>query len=49
MSAKRNTAKQEPEAIESHELAGELTHEQRIRLAEGLAADNVIGKIYFCN
>jgi hypothetical protein len=36
MSAKRNTAKQEPGAIEPHELAGELTHEQRVELAKGL-------------
>ena len=27
-----------PEPLEPHELAGELTHEQRVALAEGLVA-----------
>jgi len=38
MSAKRKTTKQESKAIEPHELAGELTHEQRLKLADGLVA-----------
>ena len=38
MNAKRKTAKKEPRAIEPHELAGELTHEQRVALADGLVA-----------
>lgn len=29
---------QEKEPIEPHELAGELTHEQRLKLADGLVA-----------
>jgi hypothetical protein len=29
---------QEKEPIEPHELAGELTHEQRVALADGLVA-----------
>lgn len=36
--SKRKTSKQEPEPIEPHELAGELTHEQRVALADGLVA-----------
>ncbi len=32
----RKTVKKEPTAIEPHELAGELTHEQRVSLAKGL-------------
>ena len=36
MSAKRKTTKQESEAIEPHDLAGELTHDQRVSLAKGL-------------
>ena len=36
MKGSRKTAKKEPTAIEPHELAGELTHEQRVELAKGL-------------
>lgn len=36
---KRSRAtKAPPEPIEPHELAGELTHEQRVALADGLVA-----------
>lgn len=35
---KARATKAPPEPIEPHELAGELTHEQRIKLAEGLVA-----------
>jgi len=33
---KRQTAEQKQRALEPHELAGELTHEQRVELAKGL-------------
>jgi len=29
---------QQKEPLEPHELAGELTHEQRVKMAEGLVA-----------
>ena len=35
---KQKTTKQKQRTIEPHELAGELTHEQRLKLADGLVA-----------
>jgi len=33
---KQKTTEQEQRTLEPHELAGELTHEQRVELAKGL-------------
>jgi hypothetical protein len=33
---KQKTTKQKQRTLEPHELAGELTHEQRVELAKGL-------------
>ena len=35
---KQKTTKQKQCTLEPHELAGELTHEQRLKLADGLVA-----------
>ena len=35
---KQKTTEQKQRTLEPHELAGELTHEQRVKLAEGLVA-----------
>ena len=36
--SKEKATEQKQCALEPHELAGELTHEQRLKLAEGLVA-----------
>ena len=36
--SEENATEQTQCALEPHELAGELTHEQRLKLAEGLVA-----------
>ena len=35
---KQKTTKQKQRTLEPHELAGELTHEQRLKLADGRVA-----------
>ena len=36
--SKEKASEQKQYALEPHELAGELTHEQRLKLADGLVA-----------
>jgi len=36
--SEEKTTKQKQRTLEPHELAGELTHEQRLKLADGLVA-----------